>query len=125
MSRYLIDTDVLIDFLRGHSAAVAWLNACQQPPMIAVITVAELHAGMREGEEAALDALIESFDMVEIDAAIARRGGDLRRRFGPSHGTGLADALIAACAQSVNASLVTLNTRHFPMMERLVAPYAR
>ena len=45
----------------------------------------------------------------------ARLGGECHWRFGPSHDTGLADALIAAAAQLHPATLVTLSTKHFPM----------
>ncbi|EKD91792.1 MAG: hypothetical protein ACD_29C00373G0001, partial [uncultured bacterium] len=38
------------------------------------------------------------------------------------HGTGLADAIIAATALHNELELVTLNTRHFPML-KTVKPY--
>ena len=51
-------------------------------------------------------------------------GGLYRRDYGQSHGTGLADALIAATAEENGATLVTFNQRHFPMVEIRV-PYER
>lgn len=56
---------------------------------------------------------------------MARRGGEYRRDYGPSHGTGLADALIAATAEAVGATLVTFNRRHYPMVARVQVPYRR
>jgi predicted nucleic acid-binding protein len=52
---------------------------------------------------------------------MARLGGLFRRDYGRSHGTGLADALIAATAEEANARF---NGRHFPMIEAKV-PYER
>ena len=52
-------------------------------------------------------------------------GGLYRRDYGRSHGTGLADALIAATSEENGADLVTFNRRHFPMVSRLVVPYER
>jgi hypothetical protein len=53
---------------------------------------------------------------------LAERGGLLRRDYAPKHGTGLADALIAASAQQCGAELVTLNAKHFPMLQNVIVP---
>ncbi len=53
-----------------------------------------------------------------------RKGGLYRRDYGPSHGVGLADALIAATAELHQAKFVTLNARHFPMVE-VEVPYSK
>jgi len=125
MKPFLLDTDVLIDFLRGVPPAVEWLEQLQARPLISVITIAELRAGMKSGEEPVLERLIEAVMTCEITPGIARLGGDFRRRFGPSHGAGLADALIAATSVTRNARLVTLNVRHFPMLEDVHRPYEK
>ncbi len=123
MSQILVDTDILIDFLRGKPDAMAWLDNCSQPPLVSTVTVAELHAGLRDGEEGAMEALLSALGRVTIDDRVARLAGRLRREYGPSHGTGLADAMIAASAVIAEARLVTRNARHYPMLERLVVPY--
>lgn len=117
---WLVDTDVLVDYLRGQPAARAFLEArAGEPLAVSVITVAELHAGAREPEKPALEALLSVFTQLPVDAAIARQAGAWRRAYRDSHGTGLADALIAATALSCGATLATLNTRHFPMFPTL------
>ena len=59
-----------------------------------------------------------------IDEPIARRAGELGRRYRRSHpGLALADLLIAATALELGQPLATLNTRHFPMFPRLHAPH--
>ena len=67
--------------------------------------------------------MIEIGISLNVDAAIARRGGSLRRTFRQSHGTGLLDALIAATAEAHGARLVTRNLRHFPMLDDVLVPY--
>ena len=47
----VVDTDVLIDYLRDQPQAVAFLEGTEQPLAASVITVAELYPGMRDGEE--------------------------------------------------------------------------
>ena len=48
-----------------------------------------------------------------------------RRQYGRSHGTGLADALIAASVAAAGGTLATLNRRHFPMLAEVLVPYAK
>lgn len=122
----LIDTDVLIDYLREQEQAVAYLESLTEEALISAVTVAELYAGVREGKERkVLDAFIRAFEVVPVDAEIAMRGGIYRRDYGKSHGTGLADALIAASAETRGAKVVTLNQKHFPMIQGVIIPYIK
>ncbi|MBW8877557.1 MAG: type II toxin-antitoxin system VapC family toxin [Acidobacteria bacterium] len=122
----LVDTDVLIDYLRGLPAAVDFLESLDEPLLISSMTVAELYAGVREGEERqVLDLFVHAFEVIPIDDEIAVRGGLLRRKYQASHGTGLADALIAATADRRRAQLITLNGRHYPMLSNLKVPYRK
>lgn len=122
----LIDTDVLIDYLRDQADAVAYLDAATEPLLISAMTVAELYAGVREGvERVALDDFIKDFEIVHINTEIATRGGLHRRDYIKSHGTGLADAIIAATAETKQAELVTLNRKHFPMLPNVIVPYQK
>lgn len=124
--RLLIDTDVLIDYLRANSQSVDFLENLTQLLLISSISVAELYAGVREGKErTALNNFISVFEVVPIDEKIATLGGLYRRDYGKSHGVGLADALIAATANIKQAKLVTLNQKHFPMLTDLIIPYKK
>jgi predicted nucleic acid-binding protein len=49
----LLDTNILIDVLRGEAPALAWLEQ-QQRPRISVISWIEVLVGCREGESADL-----------------------------------------------------------------------
>jgi hypothetical protein len=123
--RLLLDTDVLVDYLRGRVEAAAYLEARTEALLISAITVAELYAGVREGEESRrLAQFLGAFEIIPLNAEIARQGGLYRRDYGPSRGVGLADALIAATATHHQARLVTLNARHFPMDE-VEVPYTK
>ena len=101
----LIDTDVLIDYLRGQ---------------------AELHVGVREGDEReVLERFLGLLEAVDITPDIVRQAGLWRRDFGKSHGTGLMDAPIAASAELSGSTLVTLNGKHYPMLESVLVPYRK
>jgi predicted nucleic acid-binding protein len=80
---------------------------------------------MREGEESRrLAQFLGAFEIIPLDAEVARQGGLYRRDYGPGHGLTLADALIAATATLHQAQLVTLNARRFPMVE-VEVPYTK
>ena len=124
----LLDTDVLIDYLRKHPQAAALLEKLPDDCAICAMSVAELHAGVREGAERdALNTLLSSFKLIEVNAEIAAQGGLLRRDWGKSHGVGLNDALIAAAALHSGRVLLSLNGKHFPMLGKgqLVVPYKK
>jgi len=120
----LIDSDVLIDYLRDKPEAVAFIDGLTNPLFLSTINVAELYAGVRDGaERTKLEHFILAFTVLPIDQTIAVTGGLLRRDYGKTHGTGLADALIAATVQRHNLRLVSLNGKHFPMIHDLIIPY--
>jgi predicted nucleic acid-binding protein len=123
-TQLLIDTDVLIDYLRDYPDAVSYVEAQQDRLLISVVTVAELYAGVREGEErSCLERFLRAFEIIPLDPRLAVQGGLYRRDYSKSHNVGLADALIAATATQRQVSLVTLNRKHFPMLQDVIVPY--
>lgn len=123
--RRLIDTDVLVEYLRGRPRAVQYLEGLAGELHVSAVTVAELFAGAREAEETSLRAFLGTFEVHPVTEDAAELAGRFRRAWGPSHGTGLADALIAAATETVEGTLITFNDRHFPMLERVEVPYER
>jgi predicted nucleic acid-binding protein len=122
----LIDTDVLIDFLRGHDKAVAFVNEFSSRIILSPIVVAELYAGVKGNAElTVLEGFISLFRVVPLTAEIAKIGGLYKRDFGKSHGVGLADAILAATADKEQAELKTLNVKHYPMFGDLEAAYKK
>ena len=122
----LIDTDVMIDFLRGNPQAVTLVKTHSSHIILSAIVVAELYAGVRGNKELqTLDRLVSLFRIVPVSPELARTGGLLKNEYTKSHGTGLADAIIAATAQAEQAELQTLNTKHYPMLKGLQPPYRK
>lgn len=124
-SHPLIDTHVLVDYLKAVPQAVAFLEGLPEPVFVSVISVAELYAGVRESERSALDVFVSTLEVIAVDLDIAVRGGLFRRDFGKSQGVQLPDALIAATAEARQATLVTLNRKHFPMLANVLVPYQK
>jgi len=89
-----------------------------------VATVAELTGGMRSAERREVWALLNVMRPEPVTELVARRAGELRRRFRRSHtGIGIADYLVAATALELGAELATLNVKHFPMFDDLRPPF--
>jgi predicted nucleic acid-binding protein len=115
----LVDTDVWIDYLRGHPQAVKCVAQLPERVWISAVSVAELHAGVREGpEREALAQLLSTLEVADLNSAIATRCGLLRRDYGRSHGVVLNDALIGATALELDLQLLTLNLKHFPGLDK-------
>ncbi len=124
MKGLLLDTCVLIDYLRNRPAATDFLHRMQERAAVSVITTAELYAGVRdEAEQTRVDAVLTRLLVRDVDLAIARLAGRFRREYRQSHGVAIPDALIAATAEVHGARLVTRNARHFPMLADLLVPY--
>lgn len=121
---YLVDSDILIDALRGHAGARDFLRKHMGVLAISVLSVAELHAGARnKKEEKQLAGFLSLFSCHPVGIEIAHLGGHYRQRYGKSHGTGLVDAMIAATTQLLDIPLVTRNKKHYPMLDTVYTPY--
>ena len=114
MTRYLLDTDALIDFSKGVEPAtsmiLSWIDGTDE---IAVcpITVSEFYAS----EWAPFVSALTYWD---ISRGAAMRAGQDRYALGRSGmSSTMTDALIASVAREYRATVVTGNAKHFPMEE--------
>jgi len=125
--RLVVDSSVLVDHLRGDRRAHDTLRqAAQRGDELwgVVISRAEVLAGMRSAESSLTHRLLDALRWVDVDVSLADAAGRLARRYRRSHpGLQLADCLIAAGVEQLDARLVTLNVRHFPMFPGLEPPY--
>ena len=112
----LIDTDILIDFLRGRPGARDFLTALPGDTMscCSAITVAELFAGMRESEREKTAELIDSLVVFPITKEVAELAGTFKRE-AKGFDLELDDCFIAATAVIEGTELATRNARHYPM----------
>jgi predicted nucleic acid-binding protein len=123
VSKVLLDTDILIDVLRGRVSTRKFLLEVAQDsvPCCSVITVAEIHAGMRPEEGEATAALLDGLVIFPVTRQIAEVTGHFKR-ISKSHRLELADCLIAATAFVEGASVATGNAKDYPMPEVTVMP---
>lgn len=122
----LVDTSILIDYLRGNDDAAQLLETERASGELhaSEITRLELLAGMRPAEEELTRLLLSTFAWHDVDTEVAERAGKLGWQWLPSHqNIDSADLAIAATAILTGAQLLTLNVRHFPMFPKLRRPY--
>jgi len=121
MAKYLLDTTIIIDHLRGNKKVNSRLEKIGQRGDIAgccCVNIAETYAGMREKEKEKTDRFIESLYYFEVTKEIARLAGELRQKY-VKRGKTLAatDVIIAATAITYGLTLLTKNVKHYPFPE--------
>ena len=117
----LVDSDVLIELLRGRNAEIVerWIELARTNAMVAYspVSSAEVWCGARAAEANAITAVFAALTCVPIDAVVGKRAGEYLARFHASHAMELGDALIAATASVHTLRLWTRNRKHFPMRD--------
>lgn len=121
MARYLLDTTVIIDFLRGKERTVSLLKELAEEGSslgCCPINIAEVYSGMREGEREVTEEFLESLEYHGLTKEIAKMAGEIRRRYLRKGVTiPLPDAMIAATAIANGLILLTDDKGHYPMPE--------
>jgi predicted nucleic acid-binding protein len=118
----LFDSTVLIAHLRGVAPATDLLREAVRDNEAAcsVLSRVEIEGGMRTAERAAVSRLFNSLLVEPVTDVIARRAGERLRAYRRSHpGIDVVDYVIAATAEVQGAELLTLNVKHFPMVQGL------
>jgi predicted nucleic acid-binding protein len=120
----VLDTTILVDHLRGVDSATEYLASLDSRPFCSEISRIEVMQGLRSSERRIAEGLFALVEWVPVNESVARRAGELGRRWRRSHsGIGAADLAIAATAEEIGADLATRNLKHFPMFENLRTPY--
>ena len=119
MATFLLDTCVIIDALnnkRGRPALLLDLVRSGHVLACCPINITEVYAGMRPKEEAATEGFLASLQHFPIAPPAARLAGEFKRDYARKGTTlNLGDVIIAAVAIHNALTLLTDNTKDFPM----------
>jgi predicted nucleic acid-binding protein len=121
MARYLLDTNILVDYSKGVGAVVARMQAwaaSNDDIGICGVQIAEYFAGIAPNDRRAARTFLEAFLRWPITETAALYAGSYRYDFARS-GVQIAtpDAMIGGVARARSATLVTRNVRDFPMTD--------
>jgi len=117
----ILDTDVLIWFLRGNQKATDFILKAM-PFSISIVTYMELVHGMRDKRE--LSKMKKAFAEMEVEVlplseSISLRAADYVEMYALSHSMEMADALVAGTCMEHNEILATANDKHYKVVEGL------
>ena len=117
----LVDTDVIIWYMRGNPNALKILEK-YRGFTISVVTYMELVQGMRNKNElATLRRALKSWNtkIIYITEEISSKAMFYVEQHYLSHSVQLADALIGATAVSHGISLLTGNDKHYKIVKEI------
>jgi predicted nucleic acid-binding protein len=122
--RAYVDSDVLIWHLRGERKALRFLQRLRDSEenelWTGAMQRAEVVFFMKPEEETATLLFLSQFKTASIDQRIVDAAATLYRRWQPSHGLDINDALLAATILQTGGQIFCLNTKHYPMPGLLV-----
>jgi predicted nucleic acid-binding protein len=123
----LLDTDVIIDTMRGYQPAIQWLVSQSNADIgIPGLVFMELINGCRNRREIRfLRRHLSPYTLYWPTATDCDRALATFTRFHVRHSLGVLDALVAECAVGLGVPLCTFNVRHFSVVPGLVTeqPY--
>ncbi len=114
---YLLDTTLIIDHVKAHPEGTAMLARLFEETSALYtcdVITSEALSGGDDPERRAILNLLDALEYVALDPIGARWAGIRRRELARSgHRHPLADALIAATAKGIGATVVTRNASDF------------
>lgn len=122
MQKLLIDTDVIVDYLRTQSGTIIEIVKLQEADKaeiyISTVTILELVSGKTGDKDIEkIKQLLETFISVPLDQRLAEFSGRQRRNL--SNTLSLSDLIIGSTAVWLKAKLVTRNMKHFDQIPGL------
>lgn len=125
----LLDTDVMVDILRGYEPAKQWLEAAQNQILgIPGLVAMELLQGCENSrKQKRLEKKLSGYLLHWTEPSQCEQALRVFSAYHLSHQLGLLDALIAETAIGIGAELATFNTKHYQAIRELktLQPYAR
>jgi predicted nucleic acid-binding protein len=113
--RYILDTCILIDYLRGEPSVYDLLVRNDGVKLsMSTVTIMELMLGaLNKREVNYIQKAFKAIEVIYISENISKTAEDLIIRYSKSHNLQIDDALIAATALEMNEQLVTYNVSDF------------
>jgi len=124
MKRYLLDTSIVIKYLKGTPEVVELIDSLEGEVFSSYLVLAELYEGIFRSKNEVEQKILEyfsTFDLVfGLDETISKEFGKIRAEL-KQKGTIIEDIdiLVAATCLANDLTLVTLNKKHFERIKGL------
>ena len=110
----LLDTNILIEILKGDRDTIASVESLQGRVAISSISAMELCFGALDKREVKkIEKFLTLFEVVHVSNKISLKATNLILKYAKSHTLDIPDSLIAATAIVNNCSLWTYNLKDF------------
>ena len=120
MEKIVLDTNILIEILKGNQSIINKLSSFNNDFYISSITVMELYYGaLNKAELFQLKKFISLFTVIEVNETISGISTELIFEYAKSHNLAIPDSLIASTAISIKSKLFTLNLKDFKYIDGL------
>lgn len=123
----LLDTDVMVDILRGYEPAKEWLKSAQEIGVPGLVAMELIQGCQNAREQRQLEKGLSEYQLYWPTEEDCNRALASFSTHHLSDNIGLLDALIAETAIGVNAELATFNIKHYRVLRGLksMQPYER
>ncbi len=120
MEKIVLDTNILIEILKGDSSTVGKVEALEEELCISSITAMELFYGARnKAEVKKLEQFMLYFTLIYPDETLSRKAMALVKCYAKSHALDIPDSIIAATALTLGSKLFTYNRKDFRYIDGL------
>ena len=121
MEKIVLDTNILIEILKGNQLIIKKLEESDFIFYISSITVMELYYGaFNKKELLKLQKFVSLFNILNLNSEVSKISTKLIFTYAKSHNLTIPDSLIASCAIENNFKLLTLNLKDFKYISELV-----
>ncbi len=120
MEKIVLDTNVLIEILKGNQNTIKKIHSLKANFYISAISIMELFYGaLNKQELKKIEQFVALFNKIEIDEEISKQATTLIKTYAKSHALDIPDSIIAATALSKNAILFTYNIKDFRYIKNI------
>lgn len=120
MEKIILDTNVLIEVLKGNTKTIQKIKSFTAEPCISAVSAMELYYGaLNKREMIKLEKFVALFHVVHLSESISITATGLIKKYAKSHGLDIPDSLIAATALQLSSPLFSYNNKDFRYIDKL------
>ena len=116
----LLDTNILIEILKGNQRTITELNMLNSSYAVSIISYMELiYGAFNSAEVKKIEKFLSNFEVIDVNKEVSQRALELIKKYAKSHTLDIPDALVAATAIVKSYKLFTYNKKDFIYIKSL------